>query len=227
MDQPNGRPADSKKGKDAGHGNRFQSNLLVLYSLRAINKRYDFYLGTELPYQGAKFDDLIFKYRTQGNNEDAWSYQYLQANHKMYKTELTKIKETQMLEDDGDFSVPKYFRSFLELHRRRENIENCIICTNADVDQELVEENATLEMLAFEGFEKSTRKKPACYKLKDTPELRNKLKARSISHVLAEKLCKEAMQGTIVLNAQDETFRHYHMALISEHVIDLDAKKFH
>ena len=69
MDQPNGRPADSKKGKDAGHGNRFQSNLLVLYSLRAINKRYDFYLGTELPYQGAKFDDLIFKYRKQGNNE--------------------------------------------------------------------------------------------------------------------------------------------------------------
>ena len=157
------KPLDSRKGNDADHGNRFQSKLLVRFFLRAINKGYAFYLGTELPDQGAKFDDLIFKYRKQGNNEESdsstWSYQYLQAKHKMDDTKSPKINKNQLLEDEGDFSVPKYFRSFLELSRRGDNIENCIICTNADVNKKLFEVYATHpEMLAFEGFEKFSEK---------------------------------------------------------------------
>ena len=157
------RPMDSQKGNDADHGNRFQSKLLLLFFLRAINKGYDFYLGTELPDQGAKFDDLIFKYhkqRNEGSDTSSWSYQYLQAKHKKYETESTKIKENQLLADAGDFSVPKYFRSFLEMSRRGDDIENCIVCTNADVDQNLVaavQGDVTPEMLVFDEFVKESQ----------------------------------------------------------------------
>ena len=234
------KPIDSKKGNDADHGNRFQSKLLVLFFLRAINKGYDFYLGTELPDQGVKFDDLIFKYRRQGNegnDASTWSYQYLQAKHRVCENDSTNIKENQLLEDAGDFSVPKYFRSYLELSRRGDRIEHCIICTNADISKKLVENNlqriATPEMLAFEGFVKNTTestagKIPTCYKLKDSTELRNKfqLKGHSISHVLAKKLLDCAINSK-PLNAEDEKFRNYHMALIEEKVIDLDKGMFH
>ena len=234
------KPIDSKKGNDADHGNRFQSKLLVLFFLRAINKGYDFYLGTELPDQGVKFDDLIFKYRRQGNegnDASTWSYQYLQAKHRVCENDSTNIKENQLLEDAGDFSVPKYFRSYLELSRRGDRIEHCIICTNADISKKLVENNlqriATPEMLAFEGFVKNTTestagKIPICYKLKDSTELRNKfqLKGHSISHVLAKKLLDCAINSK-PLNAEDEKFRNYHMALIEEKVIDLDKGMFH
>jgi hypothetical protein len=52
----------SEKGSDAGQGNRFQSKLLTLFCIRAINVGYKFYLGTELLDHGNKFDDLIFKF---------------------------------------------------------------------------------------------------------------------------------------------------------------------
>ena len=236
---PSDKPADSKKGDDAGHGNRFQSKLLVLYSLRAINKGYDFYLGTELPDQGAKFDDLVFKYRKQGNEEidsSSWSYQYLQAKHRLKETSETNITQGDLLRTKQkknknlDFSAPKYFRSFLELSRRGDTIENCIICTNVDIDQKLVGQTlqigATPKMLDLEGFVKESSGKPACYKLKNTTELRNQLKGHSISHVLAEKL-RECVTQNKPLNVEDEKFRNYHMALILEHVIDLQTKKFH
>ena len=226
------RPMDSQKGNDADHGNRFQSKLLLLFFLRAINKGYDFYLGTELPDQGAKFDDLIFKYhkqRNEGSDTSSWSYQYLQAKHKKYETESTKIKENQLLADAGDFSVPKYFRSFLEMSRRGDDIENCIVCTNADVDQNLVaavQGDVTPEMLVFDEFVKETGGKPTCYQLKDTTKLRDKLKGHSIAHVLAEKLL-DCVTNNKPLNAEDEKFHNYHMALIREKVINLDEGNFH
>ena len=154
---------------------------------------------------------------------------YMQAKHKMYETEFTKIKENQLLADEGDFSVPKYFRSFLEMSRRGDNIENCTICTNADVDQKLVDAvqaDATPEMLVFDEFVKTTGGKPTCFKLKDTTKLRDKLKGHSIAHVLAEKLFDCATNNK-PLNAEDEKFRNYHMALIEEKVIDLEKGMFH
>ena len=223
-----GRPVDSKKGNDAGHGNRFQSNLLVLYFLRAIKKGYDFHLATELPEQGDKFDDLILKYRKMKSS--TWSYQYLQAKHKLNENESIKKEHLLPVNDKGDFSVVKYFGSFLKVNRKGDNIEFCILCTNADIDPNLVavslRGNAKPEMLAFDRFEKSTGKKPACYKLKDTTELRDKLKDHSISHVLAKNL-RDCATKNKPLDAQDETLRHYHMALIKENVIDLQTWQFH
>ncbi len=81
-------PPQSEKGSDAGHGNRFQSKLLKLFCIRAINAGYKFYLGTELLDQGNKFDDLIFKYAKGEEAENKgrkknWPYQYLQAKSRL------------------------------------------------------------------------------------------------------------------------------------------------
>ena len=83
-------PPESEKGSDAGHGNRFQSKLLMLFCIRAINAGYRFYLGTELLDQGNKFDDLIFKYATGEETEskrESWPYQYLQAKSRLNEKE--------------------------------------------------------------------------------------------------------------------------------------------
>ncbi len=81
----------SEKGSDAGHGNRFQSKLLMLFCIRAINAGYKFYLGKELFNQGNKFNDLIFNFKKNenaGNEGENWPYQYLQGSlaHKLSLT---------------------------------------------------------------------------------------------------------------------------------------------
>jgi hypothetical protein len=92
----NEMPLESEKGSDAGHGNRFQSKLLMLFCIRAINAGYKFYLGTELLGQGNKFDDLIFKFKKDekaGNEGENWPYQYLQGNGSLaHKLSLTLYK---------------------------------------------------------------------------------------------------------------------------------------
>jgi hypothetical protein len=83
-------PPESEKGSDAGHGNRFQSKLLMLFCIRAINAGYKFYLGTELLDQGNKFDDLIFKFTKDEYSENKgenWPYQYLQAKSRLNEKE--------------------------------------------------------------------------------------------------------------------------------------------
>jgi hypothetical protein len=61
-------PPECEKGLDAGHGNRFQSKLLMLFCIRAIT-------GTELLGQGNKFNDLIFNFKKDenaGNEGENW-----------------------------------------------------------------------------------------------------------------------------------------------------------
>jgi hypothetical protein len=84
-------PPESEKGLDAGHGNRFQSKLLMLFCIRAINAGYKFYLGKELFDQGNKFKNLIFNFKKDenaGNEGENWPYQYLQGSlaHKLSLT---------------------------------------------------------------------------------------------------------------------------------------------
>lgn len=64
------------------HGDVFQLKLLMLFLIRPINAGYQFKLGTEIPGEGGKFDDLIFKYRVDDAITSSWRYRYLQAKHK-------------------------------------------------------------------------------------------------------------------------------------------------
>ena len=67
------------KSPDNDHGNRFQSKLLFLFFIRAINNEYRFNLATELEDYGGKFDDLVF---LKNYGESNQSFLYLQAKHK-------------------------------------------------------------------------------------------------------------------------------------------------
>ena len=50
---------------------------------------YDFYLGTELSDQGAKFDDLNFKYRGRMNKAPSINYVTLEGGGEGVETSVT------------------------------------------------------------------------------------------------------------------------------------------
>nr|CAH0106782.1 unnamed protein product [Daphnia galeata] len=231
-------PPISNKGSDAGHGNRFQSKLLMLFCIRAINEGYEFYLGTELAEQGKKFDDLIFKYNKDKNADktgDNWSYKYLQAKSRL-KENVDKITAKDLLstKKDSDFSLPKYFRSYVEITRRGDNIDSCIICTNIDfVSQKDLWDNGIKvkevqqndPILKFE--KQSGGKTPKHYKIEIIKkDLLDILKEESDSKRLAQMLL-DWINKKIKLNSKSELMRSYHMALVKEKVIDLTTKQFH
>ena len=140
-------PSISSEDKlpDNDHGNRFQSKLLFLFFIRAINnKNYKFHLGTELEKFGGKFDDLIFlKNYSQLNSR---SFLYLQAKHRLYENPHKKaknIKTVDLLNDNkGDLSLIKYFHSYCDILMNAKggpqanDKVDCVICTNIGFDIE-------------------------------------------------------------------------------------------
>jgi hypothetical protein len=241
-------PPVSEKGSDAGQGNRFQSKLLTLFCIRAINAGYKFYLGTELFDQGNKFDDLIFKYTKDEDAENKgenWPYQYLQAKSRLNEKEnkitakdlfAVPTKEKKKREKINiDFSLPKYFRSYREIIRRGDKIDTCIICTNIDFEKkeslkrngiEVKEVQLTDKILQFAKL--SDDKNPTRCKLDISKEKSDILKEETTSKILAEILL-DSNDGneTKKLCKKSEVIRNYHIALIKENVIDLKTKKLH
>ena len=136
--QPNPRPQPVKRrnSRPSVHtpirhaGDVFQSKLLMLFLIRGIRKGYRFQLGTEMSELGGIFDDLIFKYcQIDDNEEEKQNWRFLQAKYK--QDEGFEITAIQLLNDNlGDFSLAKYFRSYVAIKRMDENIKDCIICTN-------------------------------------------------------------------------------------------------
>ena len=92
-------------------GNIFHLKLTMLFLIRGINAGYrSFNLGNELEEEGGKFDDLIFK--NKRNGEEKLRYRYLQAKHKMDGKGKLNSKNSHVRDDGGNFSLPKYFRSY-------------------------------------------------------------------------------------------------------------------
>ncbi len=216
------------------HGEVFQSKLLMLFLIRGIRKGYQFELGMEMSELAGRFDDLIFKYQvdTSNDNNPNWRYRFVQAKYK--QNETFKITGIQLLNSKvGGFCLDEYFRSFMEIKRTGEDVKDCIICTNVGFDVnslmndgfQLVAVNSPEDILTFDNF--SRGKKPACYKLKITEHLRQKVALRwSDIYLLAEKLLEVAANETRERQFS-EVLKRYHVALVSERVIDLRTKKFH
>ncbi|XP_046457768.1 uncharacterized protein LOC124204693 [Daphnia pulex] len=226
-------PPLGEKEPDARHGNRFQSKLLMLFCIRAINAEYKFYLGTELPDQGNKFDDLIFKFKKDGE----WRYQYLQAKSRLKeKSEKITAKDLFAVPKKGrkidlDFSLPKYFRSYCEITRRGDKIGSCIICTNIDFENkeslkekgiEVKEVQLNDKILQFAKI--SDGKTPTRCKI----EIKNKEKSDILKEETTSKILAKMLWETkdINLNPTSELIRNYHIALVNENVIDPKTKKF-
>ncbi|XP_032782270.2 uncharacterized protein LOC116920230 [Daphnia magna] len=224
----------TKKPPDATHGLKFESKLLTLFCIRALGAGYKFKLSREREDLGGKFDDVIFQYQVLDDTSEGkhWHYRYLQAKHK--QNESDKINATHLLNDNdkGDFSLPKYFRSFCMIRRRGEDIHDCILCTNISFDLNNFQEKG-IELVSIDDqpediLEFGPQQKTLRYKLKFTEELRRKAlnKWSDIDH-LAKKLqtCVGDKQTTDTRNGG--IFSRYHVALIEEKVIDSATKKFH
>ncbi|WP_264706714.1 NACHT domain-containing protein [Wolbachia endosymbiont (group B) of Archips podanus] len=120
------------------HGNDYQLKLLMLFASKGKNSEVAFRLATEMA-EAEKFDDLVFRYTdSQGNIK----YRFLQAKHRQFLGEENKIKVSDLKSnsDDNDFSLQKYFVSYLrdiEKKEFRDGVpEDFIICTNTNFDFE-------------------------------------------------------------------------------------------
>ena len=233
-------PKKSKSSSNnASHGFMFEVKLLTLFLIRATAAGYRFQLTTNAEKLGGKLDDLIFKYQVDDDTTtgEHWRYRYLQAKHK--EDEGKRIQASQLLGENGDFSLGKYFRSYCKIIARGEDVYDCIICTNINFNVTDLERNA-IEMVAideqddilFFGSNLPNGKTPARYRLKITDELREKMRKSSNIENLAENLrnCgtfnrQDSSKGTRDL--RNEAFESYHVALVKEKVIDLKTKRFH
>ncbi|KAI9557814.1 hypothetical protein GHT06_014563 [Daphnia sinensis] len=223
----------TKKVPDATHGLKFESKLLTSFCVRALGAGYKFEVTKEREDLGGKFDDVIFRYLVVDDELEGkhWRYRYLQAKHKQHESD--KIDAIHLLDDNdkGDFSLPKYFRSFCKMRRRGEDIHDCILCTNIGFDWNNVQENG-IELVPIDAqpediLQFGLQQKTLRYKLKFTEEVRRKAlnEWSDIVH-LAKKLqsCERDQKTT---DTRTAVFSSYHVALIKERVIDFATKRFH
>ncbi len=224
------------------HGSLFQLKLSSLFLLRGVAAKYEFHLGTEVAdQQDGKFDDLLFKYQVSTGGHRQWRYRFLQAKHKQNEIK-NQITSEALLEDHGDFSVSKYYRSSCREilngseGRRPEEIDDVIICTNINFNEtnlnaygiELVPHNHPSDkILSFEKLPGG--KVPVRYKLKNTEVLRktlNESSKKSKLYSLAKKLI-DCETKNICLSLTHELIKNCHLALVKEKVIDLATKRLH
>ncbi|XP_045027972.1 uncharacterized protein LOC116935226 isoform X3 [Daphnia magna] len=214
----------------------FHSKLLMLFLNRGIRQGYKFHLGAKMPSLGGKFDDLIFKYRVNSSTGKNRSWRYLLAQATYNQEETFKITANELLSRNSRqlFNLAKLFHSYLDIRKRGDDIQNCIICSNVGFDKEDLNKNG-LELIAvipsnnILTFENppSRGHKSACYRLQITARLRQKFTADwSDIHLLAKTLLHHA-QTYDIYALRPKVLERNHVALINERVIDLETKKFH
>ncbi|KAI9557827.1 hypothetical protein GHT06_014576 [Daphnia sinensis] len=223
----------TKKEADATHSLKFESKLMTLICIRALEAGCIFRLAKEREDLGGKFDDGIFQYQVLDDTPEGkhWRYHYLQAKHK--QNESDKINATHLLEDNDndDFSLPKYFRSFCRMRGRGQDIHDFTLCTNIGFDLKDVQEK-DIELVPINAqpediIEFVPQQKTLHYKMKFTKELRRKAlnEWSDIDH-LAKKL-QTCAQDQTTTDTRIGVFSSYHVALIKERVIDFATKRFH
>lgn len=97
----------SKPQRTASRGVSFQKKLLMLFMKTAIDKKYEFALGTELNAAG-KFDDIYIRYESGDRSSD----RFLQAKH---RDDPTKGITPHMLIHDKHFGIVEHYKSFREI----------------------------------------------------------------------------------------------------------------
>lgn len=115
------------------HGTIFQLRLIMLFVLRAMDKRYEFCLATEID-AAEKFDDIVLKYITS----DRKALRFVQAKHKK-DVDKNKITFSALTSNNNDFSLQKYFISYCKIKHnilfKDADLQDFLIVTNIDFDQ--------------------------------------------------------------------------------------------
>ncbi|XP_069692376.1 uncharacterized protein [Periplaneta americana] len=148
------------KGVADMSGGLYEVKVATLLFVRGLRLGTSFYLATNLADAGL-FDDIIFKYKEPGPDE-AYTVCFLQLKHKKSDGRKAIIKESDILALKGDFSLPKYCKSYSDLKKKlasqndhvifREKIDSCIfaIYTNASMDKHLPLRITTYRALSAE-----------------------------------------------------------------------------
>ena len=201
--KPNENSSTPQELKRNLHGSIYQLKLLMLFMLKGLNdsRIKEFQLASEMPDEGGKFGDLIFKFK---KSDCCWRCRYVQAKHTQTEVETSSgkkktISNSELLNTkEGPFSLLMYMQSYLEMKekitkgRSKTEIHDLVIVTNKDLlegrqfklkllnsdDENILQFDASLQI----------GKKPARYRLTQWPdELKQNLKNPDM-FALAQKL---------------------------------------
>jgi hypothetical protein len=131
---------EKDKGAAGIHGQVFEYKFCALVFLRALNKGYNFKLASNVKGLGA-FDDVVLEYL----DDYRIKHIFVQLKSKARR----HITMTQLKSKDGDFSLRKYYDSYIQIEKKLNCSEEgvkidgsiddslFIIYSNADVGSEL------------------------------------------------------------------------------------------
>nr|XP_021186034.2 uncharacterized protein LOC110373177 isoform X2 [Helicoverpa armigera] len=105
-----------RSGTSCLSGQLYETKLLSLILLRALydGETTEFFLGANLEQLPQAFDDIYLMYKTKGSDKSR--YLFLQVHHKEDPNK-DKITVGSLFKVSGDFSLYKYFFSYLRLSK--------------------------------------------------------------------------------------------------------------
>jgi hypothetical protein len=232
-------PTGNKKARDGAHGLKFETKLLTLFCVRGLSAGFKFELGKENEDLAGKFDDVIFRYEVPDETKTGkhWRYHYLQAKHKEKENDK-KIKASDLLDPNpnGPFSLKKYFLSYCKMRERGDDVRDCIVCTNWDVNTEqfkkiqLEEVKEQHDILKFAPGEKTVRS----YTLKIDDKLRSEtIKLLEVLDIVAMEITDASLADKFQVHFRDDKEttnsnedKMLTIDLITEKIVDSKTKKF-
>ncbi|KAL1490310.1 hypothetical protein ABEB36_013026 [Hypothenemus hampei] len=200
------------------HGNIYQLKLQMLFLKRALDKGYEFNLGTEVE-DAEKFDDIVFKCKTK-EKSGKYEIRFVQAKHK--QDESKRITARDLLTDkDDDFSLQKYFSSYSKIKKHgfnKDELKDFILYTNIKFDvADLEKEKIKIEEIKAKDDDILTTKtgNSAVYNkliIEEEHILYDKIRETSDSYLLAKRLVQHIFDGK-PLHLGIDIFKLYHVPL--------------
>lgn len=128
---PETYPAGGRKR--SFHGDIYQLKWLMLFLKRAVDREYSFRLATEME-SATGFDDIVF----QDRKNEKIVHRFIQNKHKQNECEKIGVGKLLSKNKSGEFSVPKYFVSYLKIKINPDfadgDLKDFTICTNIGFD---------------------------------------------------------------------------------------------
>lgn len=114
-----------RKGTSGATGQLYETKLLSLVLHRALhdNEIEECYLATNINDIG-DFDDICYRFQMQEDGKTKHVMCFIQAKH---REDLNKtLSEGSLTSDSGDFSLIKYFDSYLKIKQKFVNLQSAI-----------------------------------------------------------------------------------------------------
>ncbi|WP_395460234.1 ankyrin repeat domain-containing protein [Wolbachia endosymbiont (group B) of Myelois circumvoluta] len=115
------------------HGDIYQLKWVMLLLKRAVDVGYFFRLATEME-SATGFDDIVF----QDRKNEKIVHRFIQNKHKQNECEKIGVGKLLSKNKSGEFSVPKYFVSYLKIKINPDfadgDLKDFTICTNIGFD---------------------------------------------------------------------------------------------